>query len=415
MERIQTPKVPNVVKKLTESNNIILPYSNKYFIKPEAEYFSYKLLLGVDEYKSVVKVPIKNSFRMLIIGRTGSGKTFLTRAIWNRFYKSGGSVAILTDVKGEYGSSKRPVQKDFAKYLGKNEEPEGFPVVEYYPYFLYKDSKRDLNFCQIHLSDISFEEFLTLLDLNKLSDAKYATLENCFNRERKKENPSLRGLKKEIEKYPVQTATKRSLFRSLEFIEKSGVLGEKYPSPDFAKDIMEDKIPILNLVGYEMQKKYSKFYVGIVLKRLIEAKRDKKISPNKKMLIVIDELEDFCPRKIDNSISKTEIVENLRKSRAWKVYMLFSTQRHTHIDSAIFNQCRYVLFPGNLTLKEAVDIFKNKVPSEYDYGAVMNKNISDLLSEMKKFWWCLIDSDEREDPYIVFKPLSPLSRHKTEY
>jgi len=415
MEQIRIPRVPNIIKKLTESNNIILPYSNKYFIKPEAEYFSYKLLLGVDEFKSVVKVPIKNSFRMLIIGRTGSGKTFLTRAIWNRFYKSGGSVAILTDVKGEYGSSKYPVQKEFIKYLGKNEEPEGFPVVEYYPYFLYKDSKRDLNFCQIHLRDISFEEFLTLLDFNKLSDAKYATLENCFNKEIRKEKPSLKGLKKEIEKYSVQSSTKRSLLRSLEFIEKSGVIGEKYPSPDFAKDITEDKIPILNLVGYEMQKKYSKFYVGIILKRLIEAKRDKKISPNKKLLIVIDELEDFCPRKLDNSISKTEIVENLRKSRAWKVYMLFSTQRHTHIDSAIFNQCRYVIFPGNLTLKEAVDIFKNKVPSEYDYGAVMNKNVSDLLSEMKRFWWCLIDSDEREDPYIVFKPLSPLSRHKTEY
>lgn len=411
-------EITNVVKKLTESNNLILPYSNKYFIKPEAEYFSYKLLLGLDEEKSLIKIPIKDSFRIVINGRTGCGKTFLSRAIWNRFYKSDGAVAILTDIKGEYGSSKDPVQKDFQKFLGKNEEPQGFPIVEYYPYFLNKEaeeSKKKLNYCQIHLSDISFEEFLTLLDLNKLSDAKLVTLENSFAEEKKKEKPSVKGLKLEIENYSTQTPTKRAVLRYIEFIEKSGIVGEKYPSPDFSKDIIEDRIPILNLVGYETFKKYSKFYVGIILKRLIEAKRDKRIEPNKKLLIVIDELEDFCPKKTDNSISKTEIVENQRKSRAWKVYMLYSSQRHTHIDSAIFNQSRYILFPGNLTLVEAVDIFKNKVPSEYDYGIIMNKNISEILSEMKKYWWCFIDSDERVEPYSIFKPFAPLSKHKTEY
>ncbi len=370
--------------------------------------------------KTDLLLNIEQSWRKIILGQTGSGKSFLIRGIVDRFWKVSGSVIYISDVKGEIFSSKDPVQEKFRFNLKSGERPEGLPIKEYYPAYLNKKNpKDDINIMQIPLKDVSLEDLETCITGIKIRDTQKNLLQKCLTIEQKKRDSSIRGLIEEIKNTNFFPTTKDALIIRLENLETSGVIGETYEEMNIVTDLKNRDIPVLNLLGYGAMKNITQFYVGYLIRKIINAKAEGLLPKNKKLLLVLDELADFCPANKD-MVSRTEIEELFRKGRAFNIYVLCATQHLSMISDQVVKEIDGCFMPNisYLDKEELKYVVKTKIRPDMNphdvperVPNILRRDICKIHKDGRRDWFY---ADFKNRKFYVFSPYSPLSAHFQE-
>lgn len=395
------------------ANNIYRNYSTDLYFPEmlEPTYTKNELLIGKDQLGNNVRLDLREAMRMLVLGATRSGKTFLCRAMCDRLFASGHNVAILADLKNEFRTSDEPVQSKFQYLLSEYERPTPLPIKVFTPLFILNHTRRkkayNMNRANIGFEKMTLADFMTLLSIDPRDTAKKDVLTAMFN-EYQGGYISYHDIYSWLEKYEMVHSTRKGLVNSFKTLEHFEVLGNDY-NFDFAEEVVNRHVPCLDIMGYEDLGRetfgYPQAYISIILRDLVGAKRRKDIEG--KLFILIDELARFCPQMGEPSC-KREILEANDLTAGFGINFIYSNQTAMSIPASILEQSRYIFIPsvaGETLIKQ---VMKEKTLWEWRPG--FYNMITKEFSQMKRYQWMLIDSVEHEITRLDI--YGPLSFHK---
>jgi len=406
-------------------------YSIRQFFEREEtiNYYRGKIPIGiVRETNDVFYLNMNKSMRACTFAKTGTGKTFFMQTIFSRYFYSGGKVAIPTDVKNEFRWCEKPLQNDFKQFLLRkstrydyNELPSGLPIKSYYPAFLEaynQDADIPKNeMCQMRVENLTAWDFLTLAGITKATEQQRFAVDEVFGHVKKGNIKTLSQAKRIIERSTtIPAASKPLLFNAMRTVTSDMVIGEKYPTPNFVKDIQEGYLPNLNLYGILKSgknfKHYSSAYVAIILRQLYAAKAEGTIK--EPLLIPLEEVRTLCPKDSDsNSSSKEAILDLLRLSRQENIGQIYNFQDVNDAAEVIVKNCNYIFIPRNIKTEDLCDIIKSYAPKNYTNPYYFKSHVMRMKSNMKKFEWLILDV-ERGEIIATLRPIAPLCYHKPE-
>lgn len=385
--------------------------------------------IGWRVYKreGLVTIDFNQTKRILILGGTGSGKTWLIRSLISRAYFSGINPIIMTDIAPEYYTSAFPLQEEFEKFLLENEVPQTLPIKVYYPYFLSKyfpiETKRiDINIFQFSLDSINPTDVLAFLDYESLKPSTRLEVENLVAQLSSNENKfeNVEELIDYVQKREISSQLKSYLKRSIENLKNLGIFGNIYPPANIIDDINNNLVPDIFLFGWQRLelRKYVSIYISLIIRDILIARQMKKIKENKHLLLVFEESHEFVPTRGDSAqeIVKKEIERALLIGRKEKISFIFATQIPEKISNTILSQCDYVFVPRGFEVSRLKEIIKEMQPirhfSYYDFNLSINRMMSSLrkYDDGMREWLCI----ERAGRIFSFAPLGPLNHHKTE-
>ena len=377
----------------------------------EPIYSKRQLLVGRDPDGNNVFLDLHEALRILVLGATRSGKTFLCRAMCDRLFASGNKVAILTDLKNEFRLSSKPVQPKFQYLLNEYEKPTPLPMKVYTPLFILNHTRRrkveNMIRCQINFDKLTLADLMTLLSIDPRDIAKIDVLTSFFH-EFQGQWINFPTIYDWLEKKSMNYNTRKGLTNSFKTLEHFEVLGDQFPV-DFVSDIADNKVPCLDLMGYEDLGRdtfgYPQAYISIILRDLTSAKRTRQIKG--RLFILIDELARFCPQMGEPSC-KREILEANDLTAGFNINFIYSNQTATSIPASILEQSRYIFIPsvaGETLIKQ---VMREKTLWEWRPG-FYNKIVREF-SQMSRYQWMLIDSVEHET--VRLNIYGPLSYHK---
>jgi len=375
-----------------------------------------------------------NSKRILILGSTGAGKTVLSSGIIDRFKLAGGEVSIF-DLKGEYTKKNAPLQAKFSKqvrfdkergfdvpkYLLLDEKPQGLSIKSYYPAFLQKLTRKKLDdtevLAQFNLHSISKPDFLTLFENLTSSNSRYFdVLDALWTDITERELYSWEAIRdffdSEASDYP--SLQKRILLKYLKILRDNLVLGDTYENPDLISPINEGTVGILDLQGmtnYTTANSPALVYVAITLRKIYNAKVNSHINKRIHNLIMVDEINRFCPR-MGNPSSKKEFLQVLDLSRSERISLLYSSQDYKRIPETLINQADYVFVSYKMGLDPMAELIRMVLPSEYGVPQTFKTKVARLQGRLQKYRdgrrdWLIIDRNNKVWDIII--PAMPLT------
>ena len=382
--------------------------------KPEFKYSTSRIRIGVKD-NGFYSLNFDESKRILILGKSSSGKTYLLHTIIDRFAKSGGCVFIL-DVKGEYITLSVPLQKKFHKFLTLEESPSSLEVKSFYPKLLkasgYIPCKNREEYIDIDVCKIQADDLIPFL--GRISNNERILLINCFD---KKPKDAVELLKL-IEESGERDATIKNLYVKVTSLILNNVLGESMPN---IEDLLkEGQINILNMKGFDTLD-YNTMpaeFLSLILKKIYSIKQSGS-KRGLKVMIVIDELSTW----IENESIMSIIMTLLTKGRLFEMSELFSMQfKGQKIPESldnIFSQISHCFLPYNIDFTELIEIYKRLMPTEYDYPINFKMKVSELYNSLNKKNiktgardWMSIEVENQDTK--IFSPLAPLSHHTLE-
>jgi DNA helicase HerA-like ATPase len=387
----------------------------------EAEYNPNYWPLGRNsETGEKVYLDMRHSRHILVLGSTGSGKTFLNERIICSAYKSGASIAIVTDIKSEYGSLCEPCDERFTQYLMRGEYPEPLPVKSFYPYFLNKylgaKPKRDILF-QLKLTDISYTDLLTILGLEEDEQSQVGDVVKLLaGRIKEKRITTFTQIIDFLTSQDIYAQTQKLLINKFKLLLNYNVFGDQY-AYNFVDEINKGNIPVLSLRGFDQvgaEHGWTSSYVSIITRQLRDAK-ERGVIKNK-LLLVYEETPRFVPRE-GNPSSKKTIEKLVRECRAFGISCLFSSQDLFEVPDLLFSQSNYIFIPHNIDVDDLKIVFKRSGVS-YEWSPTYINTLMDTIQSMtynKKTGereWMLIDKETKE--YIIFFPYAPFAKHASE-
>lgn len=385
--------------------------------QPDKLYRPSNIEMGISRH-SIYSMNYNHSIRGLILGKTGSGKSWLLHSKIDRFARAGGCVFIV-DVKGEYPTLSVPVQNKFKKFLLENEKPMSMNVKSFYPkyfsnFFEYTPIEEIEKHIDIDFTKIQPGDFMSLLGF--VSKNEELLVQDIYNRIGKTIN-NIPNMIKYINNSGYQLSTKSNLLHKISLLEKNHVLGNNFPN--ILEDILvPGQVNILNLIGVDRLGKDLKIpgeFISLFLKHIIGYKEEGKMK-GLKVLIIIDELSTWM--EIESVIR--ELTKIVTKGRYFEISFIGSIQTKGKIPQymdILFTQISHCFIPYNIDHNEFVEVYKRLMPTEYDYPITFRKNVSELYYNMKKHKsgsrdWMVIEVDDQNTE--IFAPLSPLSWHSEE-
>jgi hypothetical protein len=385
-------------------------------------YYQSRLPYGIDEFGEVRFFNLKRSARILILGGTGAGKTWILRSLISRFYKADGDVVIAMDLAPEYHTLSQPLQPQFRKFLLPHEKPEGFPLKVYRPYFLTKLASMpqlpvETTLCQFTLEDLTVTDFYNLLGIDKPSTSQRNAIESAFNGVANSKITNLQGIKDDIQSNTdINPITANNLCALINSLETLGVIGDQFSGIDVVKDLKDKKIVDFDISGLEKNVGYGSTYVGLLTRNLLMAKKEGRISKDRHLFLAYDEVNKVCPNT-GTTPAKDEILKGLDLFRKERGTMAFTTQDYKRVPQTILEQCNYIMFPHNITLSSAKEIIRQKASYEYDFPLNFGVDVGNRIGQMRIHRdgsrdWLMIDVDNKDN--FIFQPLAPLAHHKLE-
>ena len=412
-----------ILKGLAEEG-INIPLVKQFFYYEEKfEYSKDKIPLGLTSYGELVHINFSEAQRIMILGGTGSGKTYLLLSIVSRYLQNEENLFIdPCDVKNEMACINQPIQARFRKYLLENEKPQGFDIKIYRPVFFDKllgTKYKEQIPCQIRLKDLDAHDFAYILGLD--TETVIECIVDIYEQMEEEDNFTVDRLKFLVKNDNVLTPTqKRRVLRIVDTLVKYKIIGEEFTEIDIVEDLNNGFSPIINFQGVDTVsdrfRNFSTIFVDLVLRHLIRAKQKKIIPLNKKILIKLDESELWYPN-IGNPPSKRTITNILNIGRDYRISMCFIVKNKDRIPKDAFRQCRYIFFPQSIQASEAKEIIREVMPSTYENPQTFLGNVTSMISEMTTYQdgqrdWMIFD--RYNDNYEIFRPLAPLCRKKEE-
>lgn len=405
--------------------------SNRLFKIEKKLTYNKKVPIGWLDYEykddnELYYIDFKTSHRIMVLGNSGGGKTFFTRALINRAYLGGILPIIMTDLAPEYFTSREPLQDEFKKFLLSFESPMSFPMKVYYPYFLYRFMGFELDeqiFFQFGLRDINPSDLTAFIDYKDMGLSARQEVQDIIAKLLRNRNKfrTVDDLLNFIERAKMNEHTKDALHKAFSNLKNLGVFGEDYPILNMIRNITNNVITDINLFGWNGAdiNKYVSIYLAILIREVLNAKNLGRIDAEKPLLMVFEELHKFAPKSRTTSsqeILKKEIASATKTGRKFGVSFIFVTQSPNDIDQSIIEQCDYAFVPVGFNPKLVMALTKDFSPSEFDNQYDFYQKIMNQMGELKKHKdgardWLII---KRGGEITKVTPIAPLSRHFSE-
>lgn len=396
-----------------------------------------KVKVGWIDYDSkdddnLYEIDFTNARRIMILGSSGSGKSFIVRGIMNRAYMGGIVPIIITDCAPEYYTSVLPLQERYKKYLLKDESSKTFPMKVYHPYFLQRDHPDyelkggiQQKLFQFRLSDIKPNDLASFLNYNEMGIGAKQEIQNIIAELHEKDSnfTTMDDLIKYIQEREINKITKDSIIRSFENLKNLAVFGTATEHLDLIFNVNNNIISDINLYGWsdDAMNSYVSLYMTILLRTISEAKKTGKIPQKKPILLVFEELHKFAPSKDStpaNEKFKKAIIDAIKLLRKDGVSFLLATQSSDDIEKSIMKQCDITFIPRGYPPSEVSSITCEKIPSTYstpyEFAIDIKTNKLGALNVYKDKArdWLVIEGNKSDTLRVA--PLAPLSFHLSD-
>lgn len=317
--------------------------------------------LGVDEKTSEpVRIDATKSQRMLVCGKTGTGKSYTLGVCIEELYKLGDVISLILDPQGIFWTmaQKNTNLQEADKLWQFNLAPQGFPInlmVPGNPIERFGDeeiveelSNRgiEVQSLLINPSDLTPEMWIDLfdLDINELQGILlHKAVSNCFKLHGR--NFLIDDINAEVIRLKGLDTTKEAVERKLDMARDWQIF-----SNTGYREVWEilhtDKINILDLSVIAQGRYGLRNLVVAVLanfifrKRTIARKREALGLPSdtKKVWLVVDEAHNFVPAG-KSTLSKDILIRWAKEGRQPGLSLLVASQQPSAIDREILTQC----------------------------------------------------------------------------
>lgn len=307
-----------------------------------------------------VRVRADQSQRILVCGKTGTGKSYTLGVCIEELVRLGRDILLVIDAQGIFWTmaEPNPVDREIDGLWNYDRAPRGFPVNLMVPgdpveRFGGRDiveemERRGIQIQGLRLnpSDLTPEMWCDLfdLDINELQGSMlFKAVRQCGRRLGR--DFFIDDLADEVTRLRGLDATKEAIFRKLEMAQDWQIFEEK-AYREIWEILRSDVINILDLSviaqgRYGLRNLVIAVLAGFVFRKRTIARRREALglpTDTKKVWLVIDEAHNFCPRGA-STLSKEILIRWAKEGRQPGLSLLVASQQPAAIDPEILTQC----------------------------------------------------------------------------
>ena len=324
-------------------------------------FFESQLLMGKDhEMGDMVRIDAAQSQRILVCGKTGTGKSYTLGVCIEELARLGADVVLVIDAQGIFWTMADPnvVPGEVDALWGYDRSPQGFainlmvpgnPVERFGDREIVEEMERrgiHVESLRLNPSDLTPEMWCDLfdLDINELQGIMlFKAVRQCGRRLGR--DFFIDDISAEVDRLSGLDQTKEAVQRKLEMATDWQVFAE-----DQYREVWEilrpDQINILDLSVIAQGRYGLRNLVLAVLanfifrKRTIARRREALGLPadTKKVWLVIDEAHNFCPSG-RSTLSKEILIRWAKEGRQPGLSLVVASQQPAAIDREILTQC----------------------------------------------------------------------------
>lgn len=372
--------------------------------------------------QGLVNIDFTKSRRVLICGKTGSGKSYTLGVLMEEVFKDDDKILLLVDPQGVYWCMAQPNYDQENELLQWDEIPRGFPVnilVPGDPIERYggreiveelENRGAKITSLKLNPSDLSEEMWCDLFNLNINELGGITLFKAVRNSKRKyKRDFFISEIIDEVSKLKALDVTKEAVIRKLEMAIDWDIF-ENVEYKEIWEVLEPNRINILDLSTIN-QGRYGLrnlivAVVGVIMfRQRTIARRAEALglsSSVPKVWLAIDEAHNFCPSS-KSSLSKEILIRWAKEGRQPGLSLVVASQQPASIDSEILTQCDLKLV-HKITSKEDRKAI-NALSEDY-----MGSDISSYLKQLNHIGEAIIIDDKNEHSSIV-KIRPRLSEH----
>jgi len=359
---------------------------------------------------SLVEIPSGTSQRILVCGKTGTGKSYTLGVLIEELARLGKDIILVVDTQGIFWSTVQPNESfsEADKLWEFDREARGFRVnvlVPGNPIERYGDAAiveelehRGINVQELRLnpSDLSPEMWCDLfdLDINELMGIMlFKAVRQCSQRVGKEF--LIDDIASEVTKLHGLDQTKEAIQRKLDMAHDWQIF-EEHRYREIWEILQPDAINVLDLSviaqgRYGLRNLVLAVLATFIFRMRAIARRREALglaSDTKKVWLAIDEAHNFCPSG-RSTLSKDILIRWAKEGRQPGLSLVVASQQPAAIDAEILTQCGIRIV--------------HRITSKDDYRAIdalsqdyLSEGLPNRIKQLNAPGQTLLIDDERE-------------------
>jgi uncharacterized protein len=355
-----------------------------------------------------ISIDFSKSRRVLICGKTGSGKSYTLGVLIEELRKDQDSILLVVDPQGIFWTMAQPNYTQEAEIYAWGEAPQGLPVNVLVPgdpleryggqEIVDELSSRGVQLQSLRLnpSDITEEMWCDLFNLD-INELQGITLSRAVRnaRQKLKRDFFISDIIEEVKRTSALDTTKEAAIRKLEMAADWEIF-ETVEYREIFETLMPAAVNVLDLSTLDQGRYGLRNLVVAVLARLIFRQRTiarraeaLALSPGMpRVWMAIDEAQNFAPTG-RSTLSKEILIRWAKEGRQPGLSLVLATQQPGAIDAEILSQCDLRIV-HKITSREDLKAI-NALSEEY-----MDREIQSYIRELDHVGEAILIDDKKE-------------------